>query len=623
MTATKRMWIRFVSRACGIALFSFIAIAVIEAVPSGFANLPGARQQTQSASPSPPPAVQAPTVRATTRLVWVSAIVKDKGGNPVSDLTSADFLIRDEKRPQAIRFFRVESNEPPKEAPRPLPADTYTNRVHDFAGVPPSVTVILFDGLNTKLSDQAQARNQVIQFLKQIQPNDRVALYALGRELHVLQDFTRDSSRLVAALRKSSGESTMDLDASTPDQVETGNDAMDLLLKDAFQHEANSYIQERVHLTVEALTEISEHLGALPGRKNLVWVSGSFPFSIGYENIEDLQLRLDSPTAEQLMFAEDIEKAARALNDANIAVYPVDARGLLGFDINPPRPHTNLAGSPAMNANSPGSSSGAGGGRRGLPGTKASSGNGGSTTGKRGPPNPLKSPDTTNLETMNSLANRTGGKAFYNTNDILGAVREAIDDSRLTYEIGYYPEDVKWDGAFHNIEVKVARPGVEVRARKGYFALPQPKLTPDSRQAAIQMALASPIDATQVGVVAQVRAADVPGARTLIVSVKVAPKDIEFELADGKYSGALEYVLVQLDDSSKVLDGTGEALQLHYLPPQYERARATWLSFSKTTAYQANATHLRLIVRDPTTGKIGAVDIPLAKYFSASSGRVN
>jgi VWFA-related protein len=605
----------------------FLTFAGVEAMPSVLADARDPQQasqpSTQSSAQSPnqspaqpsPQTPQAPAVRATTRLVWLSVVVKDKNGNPVPDLTSADFSIRDEKKPQAIRFFRVDSNEPPKAAPKPLPADIYTNRPQDAASVPPNVTVILFDGLNTKLSDQAQARDQVSQFLKQIQPNDRVALYALGRELHVLQDFTRDSSRVVAALRKSRGESTMDLDASTPDQLQTGNDAMDLLLKDAFQREASYYIQERVHLTVAALTEISQHLASLPGRKNLVWVSGSFPFSVGYENVEDLQLKLDDPTDEQRMFAEDIEKAARALNDADIAVYPVDARGLQGLDMNPPRPFTGLAGSPAMNANSHSGASGAGGGRRELP--AAGSRSGGS------PSNLLKSPDTTNLDTMNTLANRTGGRAFYNTNDIMGAVRKAIDDSRLTYEIGYYPEDVKWNGAFHNVEVKVARPGVEVRARKGYFALTQPKLTPESRQAAIQMALASPIDATQVGFVTQVRAADVPGARTLFVAVKVAPNDIDFELADGKYSGAMEYVLAQMDDSSKVLDGTGETFQLHYLPAQYDRARATWLTFSKTVPYHADATHLRLIVRDPTTGKIGAVDIPLASYFSVQSKPAN
>jgi hypothetical protein len=85
----------------------------------------------------------------------------------------------------------------------------------------------------------------------------------------------------------------------------------------------------------------------------------------------------------------------------------------------------------------------------------------------------------------------------------------------------------------------------------------------------------------------------------------------------------MEYVLAQMDDSSKVLDGTGETFHLHYLPAQYDRARATWLTFSKTVPYHADATHLRLIVRDPTTGKIGAVDIPLVSYFSVQSPAAN
>ena len=71
---------------------------------------------------------------------------------------------------------------------------------------------------------------------------------------------------------------------------------------------------------------------------------------------------------------------------------------------------------------------------------------------------------------MKGLAAETGGVAFFNTNDIGGAVRAALDDSRVAYELGYYPAIGKWDGGFRKVKVKVKRPGAHVRTRSGYLA---------------------------------------------------------------------------------------------------------------------------------------------------------
>jgi hypothetical protein len=108
-----------------------------------------------------------------------------------------------------------------------------------------------------------------------------------------------------------------------------------------------------VRITLAALIEIANYAATFPGRKNLLWVSGSFPFSVGYENLQSIVQMINDPkresniSSEQLMFAEDIESAARALNDANIAVYPVDARGLLGLNMNTAQGRTKSAIQPA------------------------------------------------------------------------------------------------------------------------------------------------------------------------------------------------------------------------------------------------------------------------------------
>jgi VWFA-related protein len=611
----------FLNLACGGALLALCSAAAWTQPPSASAEGSApATQVTPSSQNGDVAQSKQPSVHVASRVVQVSVVVKDKDGNPVSDLTSADFTILDDKKPQKIRFFRVETNEPPKEAPKPLPPDTYTNRLPDTASVPMNISVILFDGLNTKLTDQAQARNQVLRFLRQIRSEDQVALYTLGRDLRVMQDFTSDSSRLVAALGKDSGGTSMDLDASTPDQVQTGNDTIDLLLQNAFQREANFYIQERVHMTVEALTQIADHVAKLPGRKNLIWVSGSFPFSVGYDNIEDLQTRLNDPAAEQLLFAEDVEKAARALNDANVAVYPVDARGLVGFDMqtSASTAATSSPGKGAFGANAPNPQPGmlseqGGSPRSGAPGGRRAPS--ASTTGKTAPPSPIKSPDKTNLETMQTLADRTGGRAFYNTNDIFGAVRRAVDDSRLTYELGYYPEDVKWDGAFHKIEIKVERPHVEVRARKGYFALPEPKLSPEARETALRLAAISPIAATEIALMAKLKATDAEGKRGLRVTVNFDAKDVSLTLKDGKYAGTVESVMIQYDGSQKALDVADETFHLAVEAVQYDKVRQTGITYSKNLTYQTSATHLRIVFRDASTGKVGSVDIPLVNSF--------
>ena len=275
-----------------------VAVAFLPVVLLAAPQKPARTGQDQA----PPPAL----LRAVSRLVQISVIATDKSGHPVGDLTSADFVVRDNGHPEDIRVFLEKTDQPRTDPAAALPPDTYTNRIQDVAGVPPSVTMLLLDGLNTQISDQAYARQQVIKFFQQIQGRDRLAIFTLGRDLHVLQDFTDDSSRLASALGKYSGQTTMDLEASTPTQLQTGDDAIDASLQDAFQREANIYIQDRVRITVAALIEIANHAAALPGRKNLLWVSGSFPFSVEYENLQDIARIINDPNSESNLPGEQL-----------------------------------------------------------------------------------------------------------------------------------------------------------------------------------------------------------------------------------------------------------------------------------------------------------------------------
>jgi VWFA-related protein len=386
----------------------------------------------------------APSLRSTTRLVQISVVVNDHSGNPITGLTKDDFDLRVDRKPQPIYLFSVETNLPSTPSAPPLPPNSYSNRLQQRA-TPANVTVIMLDELNTAFTDKIFARRQVSDFLTHIQPQDHVALYRLAATLSVLQDFSSDPSTLRAALDNLRGDPSRELANSQPEDpsLTTPNPSTPAgttydrqAFRAAFaQRAANDSSTDRVHATIAALLAIANHLRGLPGRKNLVWISSTFPFSLGYDRF-DLNWENDTGAS----FGRDVESAARALTHANIAVYPVDARGLIGPDVGAVR--EGEAPEDAAKAQE------------------------------------LAVPPPGEFDTMKILAARTGGRAFYNSNNLSGAIRHAIDDSRFTYTLGYYPADVKWDGSFHAINVKVNVPGARVRSRTGFFALPDPPETP-------------------------------------------------------------------------------------------------------------------------------------------------
>jgi VWFA-related protein len=567
-----------VARFLGILALCALVSLLTSSLP---AQSPATQQGQDSAKQQAAPA--APIVKVTTRLVQLSVIVQDKHGNPVGDLTRDDFQVFDGGKPQEIRVFSVESSEPLKTNLPPLPPNTYTNRFQQRPGSPSSVTVVLLDGLNTSFFDQAYARKQVAKFLLQLKPQDRVALYALGRNLNVLHDFTTDSTALIRALAKYMGERVPELE--TPN---AGSEDVDLsALGDVISSGNNQYqaftIERKVDMTVSAFETIAHHLGGLPGRKNLVWVSSSFPISF---DSPDLETAASNPSIEILrinpnarFFAQEAERAARALTDANVAIYPVDSRGLIAPDL-------GFQSSPRIGAGRP-------------------------------PFGAFGMPPRAYIDTMNILADRTGGRAFYNTNDLKGAIRSAIEDSRVTYTLGFYPNLVKWDGKFHNLKVEVKRPHLHVRARKGYFALPDPHLEPSQKASVIREAALSPLDGTGIPMTVHVDVSGVPGIRTLHAQVQFDARSIQLTAENGRWDGLVSIDFVQLDNRGEILTGTDHLIKMELLPNTYERVLKEGYEFGKDINVRPNAFRLRVVVRDEATGAIGTVSIPVNQLFTA------
>jgi len=519
--------------------------------------------QTTSTSPSDGQA----TLRVTTRLVQVNVIVREPNGEPAANLTRDDFVLLDEGQEQQISVFAVESNRPLAKEPQPLPPRTFSNRLEQ-RGTPTSVTIILLDGLNTRFGDQAYARAQIIKFLHQLQPQDRVALYLLSRGLHVLHDFTGDPEPLLRALARYDGQSSPELDGAETVETASGLERFGAWLEEIKENLLDVYARDRALRTVRSLVAIANHVARLPGRKNLIWISGSFPVRIGLGGL---------PTPEELArdshsFLPEVERVARALNDANLAIYPVDARGLL---------------------------------------TPAEFGPDRGTISREAP-----APSRREFGTMLELAERTGGQAFYNTNDIYGAVRRAVDDARLSYLLGYYPAHGRWNGKFREIKVRMKRPGLQVRFRRGYFALPEEPLGQEHRQAVLDAAVWNPIDATRLGLTVRALAVPAPGPGLVDLELQIDPRDITLQLHDGNWVGTLDLLMVQLSPEDRNLKGLSHQANLRLNRQSHEQVVSKGnLSLKAHLEIIPEASLLRILVRDVPSGTLGSVSIPLSQVL--------
>lgn len=547
---------------------------------------PVLRSGQQQTPPSQTPA----TVRVASRLVQVNVIVESHG-QPVSGLSQDDFALYDQGQQQKIAFFSEQTVAPPSAStsaatPAPaLAADVFTNRLAQQSRVPSSVTVILLDLLNTHSSDAAYARNQVLKLIETLKPTDHVALYVLRDDIRILHDFTTDSSELIRALQRYKAAQGHSVEPSEMTKADTDFDDLNTFLDLAAQRQSDFFTINRVELTAWGLEAIANHLAALPGRKNLVWVSSSFPSELGLDGDFDI-------TNEHRSFGNEIETAARALNNANVAIYPVDARALIAGPTGPtpfPRQSTLV--------NS---------GRNTVYGTA--------------------SPPVATLETMNNIAERTGGKAYFNTNDLSGAIRRAIDDARDSYVLSYYPTNEDWNGKFREIKVSLLHHSAEIRYRKGYFAFPLAAPTADQQKKILADISTSPLEDTDFGLTlqadpaapataSQASASAVPALRKLSTRLKVDISQMNFSPDGGRYLDKLDVVWVQIGADGKPISSITQTVDLNLTPETFAKVRTTGLGVTNTVSLRAECTTLRVVARDQGSGIVGSINVPLKRIF--------
>jgi hypothetical protein len=218
-----------------------------------------------------------------------------------------------------------------------------------------------------------------------------------------------------------------------------------------------------------------------------------------------------------------------------------------------------------------------------------------------------------NHDTMRILAEQTGGRAFYNTNDLEGAARRAMDDSAITYTLGFYPDSDDFDTKYHPLKVEVNRKGVELRYRKGFVATPEAAATDKQRGAEIAAALHSPLEATGIGINVRVDPVDQPKPGSIRMIIQIAQDTISLEPKGDRTVGALEIIVTQNAPDGRVLASTSETLNMNLTHETLEKVMKSGLVLTKTLDPSAEAYQIRVVVYDRSTGNVGSIFVPVKR----------
>jgi len=555
-------------------------------------------QQTDTGAAPPP------TLKVTTRLVYVDVLVRDKSGNVVRGLTQQDFRIMEDGKPQPVQFFEahdaVPASPPTPAAPEVAKAE-FSNVNAGSASLP--MTMVLFDLLNTPYDDQLSGRQQMLKFLNTLPGGERMVVFTLGNRLQMTQGLS-GSPTLIEAVAKmlvptNRGLDTSKTEAMQDDQVADnfkrqsspslgalpGASASDNM---GSKPDAQSY-ETRARSTISALGELAKAMADYPGRKSLYWVAESYPLSIeivgppvdtdpsfgSATQFDTSQINLQGHFNQTSK--DEMRETLNQLASARIAVYPTSIFGL-----------ASQASSAAVT-----SPVEFGGQNPGDP-------RGGFFT-------------LNNLKVeMNDLARVTGGEAIFGTNDIAGAMRRTMDDSASYYTLAYTPTNQTWNGQFRAVRVN-ATGDLNLIYRRGYFATPDGSATDSGQDFERAMQPGVP-EETGLRVRSRVLPAD-PQHPGLFVESTINTADVAFAtMPDGHRRAKLFVQLVGFSDAEqqpKTVPQTSGTLNIDLDPQKYEYIVSAGIAFRQQLELKPGAYRVLLGVSDQNSHKVGTIEMPI------------
>jgi len=567
---------------------------------------PGTARSQEPSHTREPAATSAPQFPSGTELVRLDLVVRAKDGTPVTDLRADEIQVLEEKQRCAVSSFRLVQAEPAvvnAAAPSPgaSPAEAVSPvspaaQLRPDSEPPTSVVALVFDSLG--LDSAVRARQAALDMLAHPFPAGTwFTVLKVGYGLQVLQPLTTDASTLTAAIRLATVGAERSVEAASRPGYENATDealsallasggggaleatsaeaamaaaqAQMLVFADAVQREQRGY---GVFYPFLALART---MGNLQGHKTVLLFS------------EGLQV---SDATWELMNA-----AISELNRANATVYAFDARGLT-FESSFGLTKKAIA-------------AGAMGSRRAE--RIAST----SPNGVRAAEMGFGAVFMNAQGNLQDLADSTGGFLVANTNDLRPGLARVASDLRSYYEIAYVPPNPAQDGRWRAIKVRVTRPGVEVRARKGYYAMPpgKPVVRPS------ELPLVAALEQKPLPRALDLRAATIPIAgagtdRETVVLAEVPVRGARFSIRDtaqGQMAHARLSVLgLVRDEKGRLVTKLTHDAPFDAPPGQVPALRRQMLLVRRTLVLPPGRYTLEIAAIDRDSGKLGARRAP-------------
>jgi VWFA-related protein len=579
--------------------------------------------------------------------------VTDRQGRPIEGLTKDDFQIFDNGQQEQVAFFStVEERGASSRAARSLAPGEYSNDAHISGSADKGTTIILFDTLHTRYLSQAYSLGAIRVFLRQLQPEDHIGIYVLNMDgLKIVYRPDQPASALLEAMqqydeahRHKPGEDRKAAVAAEPAAAAgTSLAELDRFLRGKDDRQPQQLMcLGQTGVTTAALEEIARSLVGLGGRKTVIWVSEDMGLPLEEENALDIARGLHGnlcgtydpdllleepqnlsprPAGVRSQHAEHLESNSNAPTQSGPALGTQRDRGLSGNDemdlllrlltqsgiVFYP---VSVEGLQTLRIFGPG-------------GAAAPLGGGANTGGVAGPPSTGAAIGTLERDSnvfshmsMESFARRTGGRAFFNRNDLETGIRRALNDSKYSYELAYYPDNIRWNADWRKIQVKVTRPDVTVLARSGYYAFSTAKLLPPkaSKQLLEEIA-ASPLEDREIPITVKMTPPASATASTVEARVFLSSQKLFTNDGDG-WKSDFEVLFFQLKADNKILDVTTEPVSLELTGAKYTEALKEGIDTLAELQLKPGAALLYVIVHDKRTDAIGSVRIPMGQYES-------
>lgn len=530
----------------------------------------------------------APTFRTTTRLVELTVTALDKKGLPVTDLRLEDFTIQDNGKARPVTFLEYDGAPAVDADPLPLPPGVFTNRVEFTPGPARNITAFVLDELNTPPQFSIRIRAIAMRYLRSLAPGTRVAVFHMSEQLRVLHDFTDDTAALrgrvarAALLMPLQAETDFDHSVIEAEQfvdLFQGNPQLEAMKAELKRSQlevemmANAQARRsRLESTLASMESLGQHLAGIPGRKNLVWISG------GISMLSVTGAMGTGPNGSIQSFEDQVKQTSQKLAQQGVVLYMVDAKGLA------------LPTAMAMTAN--------------LPGTAPALGR-----GRFEPQQQAESISADPHAAMELMASITGGRYLRNTNDLMDGFRKAASDLVGSYTLGFYVSE-ELDSKWHNLRVSVNRPGVNIHHRQGYLAdAVAAKPTGWTNDRTMSVAT-DPVGSSAVRLTASCALTSDPEPGTMQVGLRIEPWSLRFDAGGGFQQTQIQIIFAEraANGSTRLTTDTPTVK----IPAQsWDTAQREGLRYARRLKPARDAVSLRVIVRDMVTGRYGTLDVPL------------